>query len=196
MLRLLHLITEPSTILTHGLNTHWPLILFCWEWDRAWKHIHFPDISKSLHGKPEPGEGSVTLWFMIKIHIFAFFGHAHGIHKFPGQELNPCHRGNPSSCSVSDIVTSSLTHCATRETYKRSLKLGKNSHKYKVTRWFPGMFTSLCCTGFYCRNVNIYTWTFAKLKKISGPPILSKFSKIGHLISQTHSPTPLVTTNP
>ena len=43
---------------------------------------------------------------------FFFFGHAHGIRKFLGQESNPCHSNDLSHSSDN---ASFLTHCTIRE---------------------------------------------------------------------------------
>ena len=70
------------------------------------------------------------------------FGCAHGMWKFPGQGLSPCHSSHPGHCSDK---ARSLTHCASRElsgyllsTVGRGLE-GNHYHVYmpECDRVFP-----------------------------------------------------------
>jgi len=68
----------------------------------------------------------------------------------------------------------------------------KNSCKYKLIGWFPFMYISLYGAGFCLRNVNTYTWTSTKLRKIL--PMLAKYSKLWYLFPQIRSPIFLIVT--
>ena len=54
--------------------------------------------------------------FLFVYFCFCFFGHTHGMWKFPDQESNLCHSNDPSCCSGN---ARSLTHCIVRELLQR-----------------------------------------------------------------------------
>ena len=74
------------------------------------------------------------------------FGHTHGMWKFPGQGLNPCHNSDPSCCS--DNAGSLIFFCATEELYIRPFS-GTVSI---VGLWFCFAFewTILSCFFVWC----------------------------------------------
>ena len=64
-------------------------------------------------GRLGNGHTSAPAWWEVPFSLsLIFFGHAHTLRKFPGQESNTCHGSTASHCSNN---AGSLTCCSTRE---------------------------------------------------------------------------------